>query len=105
MWGLQPQAHVYGQDLTAAEKEKLGLAPNRLAFRQGRFVPNPSREAGVRAGDVIIGIDGKKLQMTMLQFNVHVRLNHKVGQTITFNIIRGDKRLNFPMKLTKRKAW
>ena len=95
-------AHVYGKDLTEKEKRDLGLSPKRLAFRQGDFVPNESRRAGIRARDVIIGIDGKELEMKMLQFNAWVRLNHKVGDTITFNVIRNGKRINVPIKLTSR---
>ena len=102
MWGLEPQAFVYGKDLSATEKRKLGLSPKRLAFQQGKFVPNESRRAGIRARDVIMGVDNKQLEMTMLQFNVWVRLNHKLGDTITFNVIRNGKRLNIPLVLTSR---
>lgn len=102
MWGLEPSASVYGQDLTAAEKRGLGLEADRLAFRQGDFVPPPARNAGVRAKDIIIGIDDKPLKMTMLQFNVYVRLNFKVGDRITFNVIRDGKRIDLPMTLPAR---
>jgi predicted metalloprotease with PDZ domain len=102
MWGLEPQARVYGRDLTVAQKRELGLKPKRLAFSQGKFVPRESRQAGVRADDIIIGIDGKEFEMTMLQFNGFVRLNYKVGQRITFNVIRNGKQLEIPMTLTAR---
>jgi serine protease Do len=102
MWGMEPQAFVYGRDLTVAQKRELKLAPSRLAFSQGNFVPRESRQAGIRGRDIIIGIDGKKLEMKMLQFNVYVRLNYKIGDRITFNVIRNGKRLEIPMKLTSR---
>ncbi|MAD80010.1 MAG: hypothetical protein CMJ50_04085 [Planctomycetaceae bacterium] len=102
MWGLEPQAQVYGRDLTAEQKRELGLPPRRLAFSQGDFVPRESRKAGIHARDIIIGIDGKELEMTMLQFNVYVRLNYKVGERITFNVNRNGKRLEIPMTLQSR---
>lgn len=102
MWGLEPQAHVYGRNLTDEQKRKLNLPSNRLAFSQGNFVPPESRKAGIRARDVIIGVDGKELRMTMLQFNVYVRLNYKPGDRITFNVLRNGKRLEIPMTLRLR---
>ncbi len=105
MWGLSPQASVYGKDLDANEKKQLGLSEKQLAFRQGNFVPIPARQAGIRQNDIVLGIDGKKLEMTMLQFNAHVRLDFKVGDQITFNIIRDGKRLDVPMTLPGKRPF
>jgi hypothetical protein len=102
MWGLEPNASVYGQDLSMEEKRRLGLEIKQLAFKQGKFVPAPSRNAGIRDGDIILGIDDRKLEMTMLQFNAWVRLNLQVGDKITFNVIRDGKRLDIPMTLPAR---
>jgi membrane-associated protease RseP (regulator of RpoE activity) len=101
MWGLEPPAAVHGKDLTAEEKKELGLSPDALAFRQGTFVPPASREAGIKPNDIILGIDGKRLDMTMLGFNAHVRLNYRVGDKVTFNILRDGKPLDVPMKLPR----
>jgi serine protease Do len=101
MWGLEPQASVYGKDLTAAEKKELGLNAAALAFRQGGFVPPTAKTAGIQANDIILGIDDKKLEMTMLQFNAHVRLSYKVGDRVTYNILRDGKRLEIPVTLPK----
>jgi len=102
MWGLSPRASTYGEDLSAKEKKQLGLAKTRLAFRQGNFVPKPAEKAGIRAGDIVLGIDGSELEMNMLQFNVHVRLNYEVGDQVTYNIVRDGKRLDLPMMLEDR---
>jgi S1-C subfamily serine protease len=83
----------------------LGRGQKRLAFRQGKFVPVPAAQAGIRAGDIIIGIDDRPLEMTMLEFNVYVRLNHQVGDRITYNVLRNGKRLDLPMKLADRPAF
>jgi hypothetical protein len=102
MWGLEPAPCVHGWDLTAQEKKTLGLSEKTLAFRQGKFVPAPSRTAGIREDDIILGIDNQMLEMTMLQFNAHVRLHYKTGDRITFQVLRAGKRLDVPMTLPAR---
>ena len=77
----------------------LGLSEKRMAFRQGNYVPPIPKRAGILAKDIFIGVDGKKLEMKMLQFNVYMRTNYNVGDKVTFNIIRNGKRLDIPMTL------
>ncbi len=99
MWTMPPAFGVYGQNLTAVRKKELGLSEKRLAFRQGNYVPPKTKWAGIRAGDIVIGVDGRKLEMTMFQFNVYIRANYNVGDKVKFNIIRNGKRLEIPMTL------
>ena len=99
MWNTPPAPGIYGKNLTPAEKRRFGLGEKRLAFRQGNYVPPRTRQAGIRAKDVIIGIDGKKLEMTMLQFNVYIRANYKVGDRVKINLIRNARRMDVPMTL------
>jgi hypothetical protein len=102
MWNLAPTPGVHGPNLTPEEKQKFGLAPERLAFRQGKYVTNLAKRAGIREGDVILGIDGKELAMTMLQFNAYVRLNYQVGDTITLEVLRDGRRLKVPLTLAAK---
>ena len=102
-WGLDPQASVYGVGLSLVEKDDLGLGPKRLAFFQGKYVPPQARKAGIRGGDVILGYDGKELEMNMRQFNAFIRLNHKVGDRIVFDVVRDGKRMKIPMTLARRR--
>jgi predicted metalloprotease with PDZ domain len=100
--GLDPVPWVQGDDLSAAEKKELGLGAKRLAFRQGPFVSEPARQAGVKQNDVILGMDGKELEMTARQFGAYVRLNYKVGDRVRLNVLRDGKRLDLPLKLVGR---
>jgi hypothetical protein len=102
MWGLEPVPGVYGYDLEPEEKQSLGLSAKALAFRQGAYVPPQAKAVGIKANDIILGIDNKPLEMTMLQFNAYIRLNYQVGDKITFNILRNGERLQVPMTLSKR---
>jgi hypothetical protein len=92
-------ARVYGEDLTADEKDSLGLSAARLAFRQKDNMPAQAKKAGVQPGDIIVGVDDRKLEMTAYQFLTYIRGNYVKGETLTLNLIRNGKRLNLPMQL------
>jgi serine protease Do len=96
---LLPSLPLYGADLSAAEKKELGLTPARLAFRQEAPVPPSAKKLGVVENDVILGIDGLSLDMTVDQFLAHVRRNFLQGDRVTLNLVRGGKRLDVPIKL------
>ena len=89
-------------DLTAEEKKALGLSAKRLALRQGEFVTEPARQAGIKQNDVIVGVDGKELEMSGRQFSVYVKLNYKVGDKVTYNLLRDGKRVDVEVTLVGR---
>jgi predicted metalloprotease with PDZ domain len=97
---LEPASGLHGTDLTAEEKKKLGLAPKQLAFRQGNFLTKQAQFAGIRINDIIVGVDGKQLEMTVRQFDVYVRLTYRKEDMITVNLFRDGKRLDLQMKLS-----
>jgi len=100
--GLDPSPCVRGPDLDADDRKHLGLSAKRLALRQGPFVHPVAEQAGVRQNDVIVGVNDRPLEMTARQFQAHVRLNYKVGERITLNVLRDGKPLRIPMKLPGR---
>lgn len=102
MWSIPPTASVYGKDLTPEEKQALGLSPKALAFRQGDFVPRAAAQAGIKGKDIILGLEDRPLEMTMLQFNVYMRLNFKVGDRVTYRVLRNGQRLGIPVTLERR---
>ena len=64
------------------KRRGVGAAP---AFpRQGAFVPLPAQQAGIRINDVIVGVDGKQLELTFRQFDAFMRLNYRVGDEVTY---------------------
>jgi predicted metalloprotease with PDZ domain len=96
---ILPALTVYGDDLDAAEKKKLGLPASRLAFRQDAKVHSQARAAGVRAGDIILGIEGETLDTTVDGFLAHVRRHYLVGDRISLRVLRDGKRVSLPMTL------
>jgi S1-C subfamily serine protease len=94
-----PSPRLWGDDLSVKEKEDLGLPAKKLAFRQEDRVQSPGREAGIRGGDIILGIDNRELEMTGKEFYWYVRRNYLAGDRVTINLLRNKERLNLPMTL------
>jgi serine protease Do len=99
MQWIVPSARLYGEDLKPQEKKALGLREKRLAFRQQGPVPSQPKAAGVRPGDVIVGLDGKALEMDVGDFIHYVARNYLVGDKVTVNVLRDGKRLDLVMTL------
>ncbi len=99
MLDLLPTLTVFGYDMTAKEKQALGLDEKRLAFRQISPVHAEAQAIGVRAGDVILGIDNLQMEMTAQQFLAHVRQNFLVGDRLTLNVLRDGAKVDLTTKL------
>lgn len=98
---LAPAPGVLGDDLDTEEKRALGLTPRALAFRPGPFLSTTARQAGVQSGDVIVGLDGRRPEMTARQFEAHVRLHYRVGDVLRLEVLRGRERLTLSLRLTE----
>jgi serine protease Do len=99
MWGLEPPPGVNGRDLGKESRKRLRLSDKALAVWQGDFLTPAAKAAGLRAGDVIVGVDGKSPEMTWPQFNAYVRITYKVGDKVIYNILRDGKRVDVPLTL------
>lgn len=96
---MVPSARLYGRDLNADERKAHGLSEKQLAFWQKRPIHKQARAAGVVENDIILGFDGKQLELDAYDFLRYVRQIYVVGDRVTINLIRGGKRLNLPMEL------
>jgi hypothetical protein len=100
--GIGPEPPLRGDDLSIEERSALGLAPKRLAFRQGPFVAAAAEQAGVHQNDIVVGIDNHFPDMSFQQFAAHIRLNYEIGRRVTFNLMRAGKRFDVTLTLTGR---
>jgi serine protease Do len=96
---ILPSLPLSGEDLTAAEKKALGLPEARAAFRQDKFVHSTLKAVGLKAGDVIVGLNGKGIDGTMDDFLGYVRREHLVGDMVTLNVLRDGKPTEIRMTL------
>jgi serine protease Do len=92
-------ARIFGKDLESNERKELGLSDQQLAFRQKSDVPESAKKAGIREGDIILGFDDLKLEMTAYDFLLYVRSNYVKGETVKVNVLRGSKKLRLRMTL------
>ncbi len=94
-----PSARVFGRNLTEQERRDRGLSSKQLAFWQLYPVSPAAQAAGVREKDVILGFDGERLEMTAYKFLAYVRRSYLIGDKVTIDVLRGDRRLRLPMQL------
>lgn len=99
MQWVVPSARVFGRNLNAQERRERGLSAKQLAFWQSYPVSKAAQAAGVREQDIILGFDGKELEMDAYGFLRYVRSNYLSGDRVTINVLRGDERLSLPMTL------
>jgi membrane-associated protease RseP (regulator of RpoE activity) len=99
MLDILPSLPFAGDDLTAAEKKKLGLAEGRAAFRQGDPVHSSLKAAGVQKDDVVIGFDGVEVSGAMGDLLGYARRNYLVGDRVTVNVVRDGKRVDVVLVL------
>jgi predicted metalloprotease with PDZ domain len=97
---LEPPSGLHGTDLTLADKKALGLSPKALAFRQGNFLTAQARQAGVLINDIVVGIDGQAPELTVRQFDAHVRLTYDKGDTVVLRVLRQGQPVELKLKLT-----
>lgn len=93
---LKPNFAIYGPDLTSQEKAKLNLEATRLAFKQSDQISQFAKTSGIKPNDIILGLEGQKMNMDVDQFVRKIQKEFLVGDTITMDILRDSK----PMKLT-----
>lgn len=99
MLDILPSLPFSADDLTAAEKRKLGLPEKQAAIRQDATVHASLRDAGLKEGDIITGFDGTTVDGELRDLLGHVRRNYLVGDEITINVIRGGKRVDLKLRL------
>jgi S1-C subfamily serine protease len=102
-------------DLTPALARKLGLAARRGALVTG-VNDGPGREAGLRPGNEVLELNGREVQVggdvIVAIDETPVRSGDELvsivasdlvpGQTATFTIVRGTRRLAVPITLAER---
>jgi S1-C subfamily serine protease len=98
---LLGSARLYGLDLTPEEKQALGLPVKQLAFRQKEPVSAQAQAAGIRAGDIILGVDDRPLEMELSDFLPDVRRNYLIGDRVTVHLLREGKRMSVGMTLVR----
>jgi hypothetical protein len=90
------------EPLPAAEKTKRGIEADDLALAVrglfGRGGPKV-QQAGLRANDVIVAVNGKTKAMNESEFLAYLRLEHGPKDSIKLTVLRGDARKELEIPL------
>ncbi len=87
-------------ELSPQIAQRFGIGAQRGAIVVGVVHGGPAGSAGVRPGDVIVGIDGAGVGSVE---DVYARLRHLApGDSTTLTVLRGDKRIQMKVKLAER---
>jgi len=88
------------QDMTQELAESFGLEEPNGALIASVLKDGPADKAGIKAGDILIGIAGKQLKNSSEMLNVVAAL--PPGETVTVMVIRNKREKSIPVKVGVR---
>ena len=106
MWNAPPRLQVWMPELSEEARNKLGLPENDRALevrwinREGPAGEQAYKD-GLREKDVVVALAGKPIDMNTREFQMHVKLNYKVGDTLPLTVVRNGKREEVNIRLVE----
>lgn len=106
-WQLDPRPGFGGPALSASEKLKLGIPAQDFAFRVNYLVTwgeeartgQNAAKAGLKKGDVVLSVDGKRDFESVDHFHAWVRLTKREGDTLDLETLRAGERRTLELRL------
>ena len=89
------------QEVTPEISENLKLSDRRGALVGDVLKGEPAEKAGIKTGDILIEIDGKKILDTHELLRIVASL--PLGKTVDLKVIRNGKEMILPIKIGERK--
>ncbi len=107
IWSIKPVLATWCAPMKDKQIKPLRLAkgvkPLEVRWiNTGRPEGRNAKRAGLQKGDIIIGMEGNPLRISSEHFNMHVKLNYKVGDKLPLTLLRKGKRIHFDWPLTDR---
>jgi len=106
MWNASPKFEVWTPELSEDARAKLGL-PEGDAALEVRWINRDGAggqrafDDGLREKDVIVAIAGQPFHFTTKQFNMHLKLNYEVGDTLPLTVLRDGRREELKIRLVE----
>lgn len=106
MWSVSPILPVWMPPLEDEKRGQLGIPDGEGALvvkfiNGGREGGQAAKAAGLRLGDVVVQLDGRPIAMAHNQFNMHIKLNYKVGDELPLTVLRDGERKELKVKLVE----
>jgi serine protease Do len=105
-WSLKPRPGFWAPEVSAEDLKKLGLPEGSRAYRI-QFINGDNAEgraakaAGLRSGDVIVTVADKPVTLSPAEFQMHVRLDYKVGDKLPLTVLRNGQRERLELPLVE----
>jgi serine protease Do len=99
---VRPWVGIGLQDLTPELMKSFNIEEKEGALISQVFEGSPAEKAGLKVGDIVVEIDGKKIKNG--QDVVREVLKKKVGQKIELDVIREGKRIKVEVTTTEMPA-
>lgn len=100
MWPIEPRPGFWGPDCSADEKAALKIPADELAAKVNGLAPGlPAAKAGLKVGDVVIEVAGKRQGLKSLGVQALIRLTYDDGDTVPLVVLRDGKPVRIALKL------
>jgi predicted metalloprotease with PDZ domain len=94
-----PNAGFWGEKVKPDERKKLGLAADTMAVKVTFIWGDYTKQAGLKVGDTVVALDGRRDDWRINQLHAHLNLNRNYGETVPLVVHRGGKEETLSMKL------
>ncbi len=106
MWNAPPRFQAWTPVLSDEAREKLNLpaTDTPLEVRWINLKGKGGQQAyddGLREKDIIVAIAGQPARLNTKQFNMHIKLNYKVGEQLPLTILRNGRREELKITLVE----
>ncbi|MEW4487848.1 Trx7/PDZ domain-containing (seleno)protein [Thalassoglobus sp. JC818] len=106
LYSVSPNIRTWAPPAEDSARSDFGIPENEglleVKFINGTTAGGKAvKKAGVHVGDFIIAMDGKPLPLTTPEWQLALKLNYSVGDTVPLTVLRNGKRIDVEVELVE----